>query len=55
MVVLKWQLNRLKGRGLLLDVDLISGRVSMHDLYREFVELELIANFDNETNLQNQK
>lgn len=55
VVVLKWQLDRLKGRGLLLDVDFTSGKISIHDLYREFVELEVKGKFDDETDLKDRK
>ncbi|KAG0561686.1 hypothetical protein KC19_9G083900 [Ceratodon purpureus] len=42
----KWEeigveLQRLKDKGLLEDVDVTSGEFSMHDLYREFAELEV--------------
>ncbi|KAG0566821.1 hypothetical protein KC19_7G090100 [Ceratodon purpureus] len=35
------QLQQLKDKGLLEDVDLSSGKFSMHDLYREFAKLEV--------------
>ncbi|KAG0587781.1 hypothetical protein KC19_2G191000 [Ceratodon purpureus] len=35
------QLQRLKEKGLLEDVDVTSGEFSMHDLYREFAKLEV--------------
>ncbi|KAG0605506.1 hypothetical protein M758_9G064500 [Ceratodon purpureus] len=35
------QLQRLKDKDLLEDVDVSSGQFSMHDLYREFAELEV--------------
>ncbi|KAG0605640.1 hypothetical protein M758_9G075900 [Ceratodon purpureus] len=35
------QLQRLKDKGLLEDVDVTSGEFSMHDLYREFAKLEV--------------
>ncbi|KAG0605542.1 hypothetical protein M758_9G067200 [Ceratodon purpureus] len=35
------QLQRLKDKGLLEDVDVTSGEFSMHDLYREFANLEV--------------
>ncbi|KAG0561695.1 hypothetical protein KC19_9G084600 [Ceratodon purpureus] len=42
----KWEeigveLQRLKDKGLLEDVDVTSGEFSMHDLYREFAKLEV--------------
>ncbi|KAG0568920.1 hypothetical protein KC19_6G051900 [Ceratodon purpureus] len=35
------QLQRLKDKGLLEDVDVTTGKFSMHDLYREFAKLEV--------------
>ncbi|KAG0576588.1 hypothetical protein KC19_5G091900 [Ceratodon purpureus] len=35
------QLQRLKEKGLLEDVDVTSGKFGMHDLYREFAKLEV--------------
>jgi hypothetical protein len=52
---LKWQLDRLKRRGLLQDVDLTSGKVSMHDLYREFAELEVRGKLDESTDLEKRR
>jgi len=40
VVILKLQLDSLKGKGLLQDANLSLGRISMHDLYCEFVVLE---------------
>jgi len=39
-VVVDWQLERLKRKGMLVEVDLNSKRISMHDLYREFAHLQ---------------
>ena len=39
-VMLEMQFQYLKRRGLLEDVDMTSQRVYVHDLYREFAELE---------------
>jgi len=43
VVVLEWQLNSLKCKGLLQDADLALGRITMHDLYNEFVTLEALG------------
>jgi hypothetical protein len=48
---LEWQLDHLKRRGLLQDVDLASGEVRVHDLYREFAELEVRGKLDESTDL----
>jgi hypothetical protein len=52
---LEWQLDHLKGRGLLQDVDLASGEVRMHDLYREFAELEVRGKLDESTDLEKRR
>jgi hypothetical protein len=55
VLVLEWQLDRLKGKGLLQDVDLTSGVISVHDLYIEFVELELQGKLDESTDLKDRR
>jgi hypothetical protein len=55
VVFLEWQLDHLKRRGLLQDVDLASGRVSMHDLYREFAEMEVRGKLDESRDLEKRK
>jgi hypothetical protein len=53
--VLEWQLDCLKRRGLLQDVDLASGEVRMHDLYREFAELEVRGKLDKSADLEKRR
>jgi hypothetical protein len=53
--VLEWQLDCLKRRGLLQDVDLASGEVRMHDLYREFAELEVRGKLDESADLEKRR
>jgi hypothetical protein len=55
VAVLEWQLYCLNRRGLLQDADLASGRVSMHDLYREFAELEVRGELDESTDLERRR
>jgi hypothetical protein len=52
---LEWQLDHLKRRGLLQDVDLASGEVRMHDLYTEFAELEVRGKLDESTDLEKRR
>jgi hypothetical protein len=52
---LEWQLDHLKRRGLLQDVDLASGRVRMHDLYWEFAYLEVRGKLDESTDLEKRR
>jgi hypothetical protein len=52
---LEWQLDHLKRRGLLQDVDLASEEVRMHDLYREFAELEVRGKLDESTDLEKRR
>jgi hypothetical protein len=55
VLVLVWQLDRLKGTGLLQDVDLTSGTISVHDLYIEFAALELQGKLDESTDLEDRR
>jgi hypothetical protein len=55
VLVLEWQFDRLKGKGLLQDVDLTSGTISVHDLYIEFAELELQGKLDEATDLEHRR
>jgi hypothetical protein len=55
MLVLEWQFDRLKGKGLVQDGDLTSGRISMHDLYIEFAKLEVQGKLDESTDLGDRK
>jgi hypothetical protein len=52
---LEWQLDHLKRRGLLQDVDLASGRVRMHDLYRDFAKMEVRGKLDESTDLEKRR
>jgi len=49
---LEWQLEHLKQRSLLHDVDLRSERISMHDLYLEYAKLEAMGSFNESPNLR---
>jgi hypothetical protein len=55
VLVLEWQLDRLKREGLLQDVDLTSGTISVHDLYIEFAELEVQGKLDESTDLEDRR
>ena len=55
MVVLGWQVDRLKGKGLLQNVDWTSGTISVHDLYMEFAVLESEGKLDESTDLENRR
>jgi hypothetical protein len=55
VVVLEWQLDRLKEKGLLQDVDLSTGTINVHDLYYEFAQLELQGKLDEITDLEERR
>jgi len=55
VVVVEWQLEHLKRKGLLQDVDLRSKKVTIHDLYLEFTKLEAKGFFNDSTNLRERK
>ena len=55
VVVLGWQLDLLKRKGLLQDVDLTSGRMSMHDLYMEFAVLEGEGKLDESADFEHRR
>jgi hypothetical protein len=55
VLVLEWQLDRLKREGLLQDVDSTSGTISVHDLYIEFAELEVQGKLDESTDLEDRR
>jgi len=52
LLVLEWQLENLKQKGLLQDVDLETREISMYDLYFEFAELEAKGSFNKSRDLR---
>ena len=55
VLVLEWQFDRLKGKGLVQDGDLTAGRISVQDLYIEFAKLELQGKLDESTDLEDRR
>ena len=55
MVVLGWQVDRLKGKGLLQNVDWTSGTISVHDLYMEFAVLESEGKLDESADFEQRR
>jgi hypothetical protein len=55
VLALVWQLDRLKGKGLLQDVDLRSGTISVHDLYIELANLEVQVKLNDSTDLEDRR